>query len=92
MGPAGKNRHWHHIVEQHADNVAKFGQSSIQNTKNVISILGGFQGSLHGKITGHYNSLIPGTSMRVRDYVKTLPYDQQYKYGIDVLIRFGWTP
>ena len=92
LGPAGKNKHWHHIVEQHADNVAKFGQGSIQNTKNVISIPGGFKGSLHGKVTGHYNSLMPGTSMRVRDYVKTLPYNQQYQYGIDVLKRFGWTP
>ncbi len=30
MGPAGKDKHWHHIVEQHADNAVKFGQQSIQ--------------------------------------------------------------
>ena len=92
MGPAGHGKAWHHIVEQHADNVAKFGHPSLQNTKNVISIPGGFKGSLHSKVTGHYNSLMPGTSMRVRDYVKTLPYNQQYQYGIDVLKSFGWTP
>ncbi len=47
-------------------------------------------GSIHKKVTGHYNSLMPGTGMRVRDYVNTLNYQQQYHYGLDVLKRFGW--
>ncbi len=34
---------------------------------------------------------MPGTSMRVRDYIKTLPYNEQYQYGIDVLRSFKWT-
>lgn len=92
FGAAGENRHWHHIVEQHADNVAKFGENSIHNTENLINIPGGFEGALHGKVTGHYNSKMRGTSMRVRDHVKTLSYEKQYQYGIDTLRRFGWTP
>ncbi|GAP68173.1 protein containing RHS repeat-associated core domain [Bacteroidales bacterium 6E] len=92
MGSAGSGKHWHHIIEQHADNVAMFGQEAIQNTDNIIKIPGGFKGALHSQVTGHYNSLMPGTNMLVRDYVKTLPYNQQYQYGIDVLKSFGWTP
>ena len=82
---------WHHIVEQHAQNIAKFGPQRIHNTNNLIKLPYG-AGSIHAKITGHYNSLIPGTSMRVRDYIKTLSYEEQYQYGIKKLIELGWTP
>ncbi len=88
-GPAGEGQARHHIVEQHADNIAKFGGEAIHNSKNVIKLPHG-KGSIHAKVTGHYNSNIPGTSVRVRDYVKKLPFDEQYKYGIEVLKRFGW--
>lgn len=90
-GAAGKGYAWHHIVEQHSDNVAKFGAESIHNVNNLIKLPHG-AGTIHAKVTGHYNSLMPGTSMRVRDYVKGLSYEKQYQYGIDVLKRFGWTP
>ena len=30
--------------------------------------------------------------MRVRDYVKTLSYEEQYKFGIETLKRLGWKP
>nr|WP_298793785.1 DUF6443 domain-containing protein [uncultured Allomuricauda sp.] len=91
FGRAGDDRAWHHIVEQHADNIAKFGQEAIQTTDNIINIPHG-KGSLHARVTGHYNSNIPGTSVRVRDYVKTLTFEQQKAYGLQVLKRFGWTP
>jgi hypothetical protein len=90
-GSAGKGNAWHHIVEQYADNIAKFGANRIHNVNNLIKLPHG-AGTIHAKVTGHYNSLMPGTSMRVRDFVKTLSYDGQYKYGIDVLKRFGWKP
>ena len=89
MGPAGPGKAWHHIVEQTPGNIAKFGPEAIHNTGNMMKLPHG-AGSIHMKVTGHYNSLMPGTSMRVRDYVNTLNYQQQYQYGLDVLKRFGW--
>ncbi|KAF5042917.1 hypothetical protein DSECCO2_507700 [anaerobic digester metagenome] len=89
MGPAGPGQAWHHIVEQNPANIAKFGPEAIHNTGNMMKLPHG-AGSIHMKVTGHYNSLMPGTSMRVRDYVNTLNYQQQYQYGLDVLKRFGW--
>lgn len=90
-GTAGAGNAWHHIVEQNKDNIAKFGAESIHNLDNLVKIPHG-KGSLHMKVTGHYNSIMPGTSMRVRDYVKTLGYDEQFEYGINKLIEFGWIP
>lgn len=81
---------WHHIVEQNADNLARFGADNIHNTNNLIK-LPDTAGSIHRKVTGYYNSLMPGTSMRIRDYVKTLSLEDQYKFGIDALRRFGYT-
>jgi hypothetical protein len=89
MGSAGEGKAWHHIVEQHAGNIAKFGAENIHNTNNVIKLASG-KGSIHAKVTGYYNSIMEGTNMTVRDYVKTLSYDKQYEFGIKVLKRFGW--
>ena len=30
--------------------------------------------------------------VRVRDYVNTLSFEEQYKFGIEILKRFGWKP
>ena len=89
MGPAGEGQAWHHIVEQNPANIAKFGPEALHNTGNVIKLPNG-AGSIHAKVTGYYNSLMPGTNMRVREYVNTLNYQQQYKYGLNVLKRFGY--
>jgi hypothetical protein len=91
FGSAGKNKAWHHIVEQHDDNISKFGEEAIHNINNLVKLPHG-KGSIHSKITGHYNSLMPGTSMRVRDYIKTLSFEEQYNYGLKKLIEFGWKP
>ncbi len=80
---------WHHIVEQHDYNIAKFGNEAIHNTNNLIPIAN-YQGSIHMQVTGYYNSLLPGTTMRVRDYVKTLSFEGQHQYGMDVLRSFGF--
>ena len=37
-GAAGQGMAWHHIVEQNADNIAKFGAEKIHNTKNLIKL------------------------------------------------------
>ena len=90
-GAAGQGMAWHHIVEQNADNIAKFGAEKIHNTKNLIKLPHG-KGSVHADISGYYSSKMPGQDMIVRDYVKTLSYAEQYKFGIETLKRFGWKP
>ena len=87
-GPAGEGYAWHHIVEQNADNIAKFGAERIHNTKNLIRLPNG-KGSIHAKISGFYSSKMKN-GMRVRDYVKTKSYEEQYEFGIETLKRFGW--
>jgi hypothetical protein len=57
LGRAGDGNAWHHIVEQHADNIEKFGAEMIQNTKNVVEIAHRDAGALHRQITGYYNSV-----------------------------------
>lgn len=89
FGAAGNGMAWHHIVEQHPGNVARFGAENIHHTKNLIKVPHG-KGLLHMKISGHYSSHMPGTKIRVRDYVKTLSYDEQYEYGIKIMKKFGY--
>ncbi len=92
-GPAGENQAWHHIVEQHSDNIAKFGAENIHNTGNLVNIPSGYQGSLHSKVTGFYNSLQPNvtnsTSMTIRQWLSTQSFDAQYKFGVDTLLQFA---
>ena len=90
QGAAGPGMAWHHIVEQNADNIARFGAEKIHNTKNVIRLPHG-KGSIHAKVSGYYSSKMKN-GMIVRDYVKTLSYEQQYEFGINALKRFGWKP
>jgi hypothetical protein len=44
-------------------------------------------GTLHNKIFGYYNSKL-ANGMRVRDWVNTLGFEEQYDFGIQVLERF----
>ena len=90
-GLAGDGMAWHHIVEQNADNIARFGAKKIHNTNNLIKLPHG-KGSIHAKVSGFYNSKIPDKNILVRDYVKTLNFEEQYKFGIETLKRFGWKP
>ncbi len=38
LGPAGEGKSWHHIIEQHAGNLKRFGAEAIHNTENVIKV------------------------------------------------------
>lgn len=93
QGRAGDNRAWHHIVEQNSTNINRFGAQSIHNTKNVVNIPSGFTGSLHGKITGLYNSINSGitgsSTITVREWLVTKSFDFQYQFGVDVLVGFA---
>lgn len=92
-GPAGDNQAWHHIVEQHSDNIAKFGAENIHNTGNLVNIPSGYQGSLHSKITGLYNSknfeITGSTTQTVRQWLSTQSFDAQYKFGVEKLLEFA---
>jgi len=83
---------WHHIVEQNADNIARFGAEKIHNTKNVIRLPHG-KGSIHAKILGHYSSKPAfANGMTVRQWLSTQSYEKQYKLGIKALKQSGWKP
>jgi hypothetical protein len=88
-GVAGKGYAWHHIVEKHAANLEKFGAEKLHNLKNLIRVPEG-SGSLHRKVTGFYNSYLPNTKIRVRDYVKSLNFEEQYKFGVEQLKKLGF--
>ena len=90
MGNAGDGLNWHHIVEQNPANLAKFGPEKIHNTNNIIKIPGG-KGSLHAKISGYYSSKRKFTGgLTVRQWLRTKSFEEQYKFGIKILKKYGW--
>lgn len=89
VGKAGDDMNWHHIVEQHKDNVAKFGEEAIHNTINVIRL----PKDVHTKVSAHYSSKQRYTDGKtVREWLKTQNYEEQVKYGIKALRDAGWKP
>ncbi len=86
LGPAGKGRAWHHIVEQTPANVARFGARRIHNIANIVNLPHG-AGSLHNKISGFYSSRAPGGG-RIRDWLATKSFQKQYDFGVQTLGRF----
>ena len=90
MGPAGKGMAWHHIVEQNPANIARFGPEAIHNTSNIIKLPNG-AGSIHAKISGYYSSKQFFTNgLTVRKWLSTQSFEQQCKFGIETLKKFGW--
>ena len=87
LGSAGKDHEWHHIVEQCQIRKSGFDAKMIHNTKNVISV----PHDIHVKISAYYSSidirLCPG--MRVRDYLATMSFAEQYEFGLKILRDFG---
>jgi hypothetical protein len=86
LGPAGEGRAWHHVVEQTPDNIKKFGPEKIHNVNNIVSVEHG-SGKLHNKISGFYSSKAPGGG-RIRDWLNTKSYDEQYDFGTRTFERF----
>ncbi len=84
IGSAGQGNHWHHIVEQ--SQTGKFGAQAIQNTKNVIAVDAG----IYSKISGFYSSKQAFTGgLTVRQWLSSQSFEQQRKFGLEVLKRFG---
>lgn len=90
LGPAGKGRAWHHIVNQNPANISQFGAQSIHNIKNVVNLPHG-KGTIHNKITSHYLSKTRDSgNQRVRDWLKGKSFQFQYDYGMRILKENGW--
>ncbi|MFC5047672.1 hypothetical protein ACFSTE_05940 [Aquimarina hainanensis] len=92
-GRASPGNNLHHIVEQNGYkklNEQKFGKTNIHNTKNILDIPSG-SGSLHSKVTGHYNSKPAfANGKTVREWLADKSFEFQYNYGIQKLLDFGW--
>ena len=90
LGPAGKGRAWHHIVNQNPANISQFGAQSIHNIKNFVNLPHG-KGTIHNKITSHYLSKTRDSgNQRVRDWLKGKSFQFQYDYGMRILKENGW--
>jgi hypothetical protein len=82
MGPAGKGKEWHHIVEQTPGNVERFGGEALHNTENVIAL----NKTLHANVSRLYSSIrwrITGShAMTVRKWLSTQSYESQRAFGL----------
>jgi hypothetical protein len=85
LGPAGKGKQWHHIVEQTPGNVERFGPHAIHNTENVIPLEKG----LHTRVSAFYSSIqqdITGSrTLTVRQWLSTQPYGAQRQFGLQAI-------
>jgi hypothetical protein len=92
FGKAGSGKAWHHIVEQNAKNVAKFGMKRIHSLLNLVRLPHG-KGLSHQKISGFYSSRQPrltgSATKSVRDWVSEKSFFEQYIFGLQVMSRFS---
>ncbi len=79
-----ENGEWHHIVEQQTVGKGINSPQSVYNTQNTVAI----PKDLHVKISGYYSSTYT-QGMTVRQYVNTLSYEQQFRFGMEVLTKFA---
>lgn len=75
---------WHHIVEQQTVDKGINTGTSVYNSQNTVAI----SKDLHHEITKYYSSRY-GTFSSFRQYVNTLPYEQQYIKGLEILKMFA---
>ena len=88
-GSAGKGMAWHHIVQQTASNIERFGAEMIHNAANIVKIPHGAS-TLHQMITNHYNSIQSFTGgLRVYQWLQTQSFNDQYAYGLKILTKFA---
>ena len=90
LGNPGDGKEWHHIVEQSQIKKSGFAPQQIHNVNNIVSIEGG-AGSVHAKISGLYNSKIPGLTgnLSARDWLAGKTFEEQFEFGKKVLLEFG---
>jgi hypothetical protein len=81
MGSAGEGKNWHHIVEQHAANVKRFGPEALHNTENVIKL----DTPLHNQVSAFYSSIqkeLTNSPLTVRQWLSTQSYEAQRQFGL----------
>ncbi len=89
MGNAGEGNAWHHIVEQSQIKNSGFEATQIHNVNNIIAIPHG-KGTVHAKISGHYNSKQPYTGGKtVREWLRGQSFNEQFEYGMRQLKQYG---
>ena len=92
IGPAGPGQAWHHIVEQTAGNVERFGAEAIHNTNNVVRLAHG-AGQIHNKISGYYSSIQRFTNgQTVRQWLAPQSFEAQRAFGLKTMEMFGGAP
>jgi hypothetical protein len=84
FGSAPPNMVYHHNVMQFKDNVNKFGEWFIHNSRNVMLI----SRDLHAHITSLQKSILPYTdNMVYHQWVRQFDYPRQYMEGIRLYER-----
>ena len=75
---------WHHIVEQQTVEKGINAGTSVYNSQNTVAI----SKNLHYKISGYYKRIYKN-GISFREYINTLPYEQQYTKGLEILKMFA---
>lgn len=83
LGPAGRNYHWHHIVEKWLARDGIFPPEVIHSTDNII----GIPDDVHYCITGKMRSYYKDTGFITRKVVGTWAFADQFNFGIDLIER-----
>ncbi|MFA5946973.1 MAG: SpvB/TcaC N-terminal domain-containing protein [Patescibacteria group bacterium] len=85
-GAAGEGRQWHHIVEQSASNIERFGGQAIHSTDNLISL----PKEIHQQVSGYYSSKIPELTgnQTVREWLRPQSFEKQVEFGKRMLDKF----
>ncbi len=86
VGPARPGFEWHHIVEQHSQNVSVFGAEAVHNTGNLIEA----PYDAHRALSGFYSSKQEFTNgQTVREWLKPQSFEAQFEFGLQALKAFG---
>ena len=86
IGSPGDGNQWHHIVEQCQIAKSGFTSTMIHATNNIYAV----SADVHRQISAYYSSIQEfSNGMRVRDWLAGQGFDEQYKFGIEVLKMFG---
>jgi len=82
MGPAGKGKEWHHIVERTPGNVKRFGGEALHNTENITAL----DKALHTRLSAFYSSkylrVTGSRNLTVRQWLSTQSYEAQREFGL----------
>jgi hypothetical protein len=82
LGPAGEDSVYHHIVEQRAANMERFGAEAIHNTQNVVPV----SRAVNQQIANYYSSKTSFSGgQTVRQWLNSKTYSEQSAFGQRIL-------